>query len=540
MSRQHLSRCLSLSAAAIGAVALVGWIFGIPMLTRLHVSWVAMKANTAICFIIAGTAAALIADPRCSKRNLRLAQIFAALVFTTATLTLLEYVGQWDFGIDEALFKESAESAGRSFPGRMGPISALIFMCFGVSIVWLDFRTRAGSWPAQTFIILAGFLTILIFLGYFYHVELPVFLGKYSYIALPTVVAFMLLGAGLLFARPERGMMVVFLADGVGGVTARRLLPAAILIPSLAGWLFAMGRENGYYGRGVAVALLAATITIVFTWLIWWTSKVIGRTAEALRRSIDEATVMRQKAEMASRAKDDFLAALSHELRTPLTPVLLTATDLAGDPSLPSELREDMDMICRNVSLEARLIDDLLDLTRITKGKLALELSCIGVHEVLKHALEIVRADIAGRQLEFRLSLEARHDFVLADSTRMQQVFWNILKNAVKFTPDGGAIEIRSSNPTPNRFSVSVTDTGRGIAKELLDRIFHPFDQGGLNGRHHFGGLGLGLAISKSLIDLHDGRLTASSEGAGRGATFTVELPTLEGGAQRAPEKPRG
>jgi PAS domain S-box-containing protein len=251
-----------------------------------------------------------------------------------------------------------------------------------------------------------------------------------------------------------------------------------------------------------------------------------NRTAEALRRSNEEAHLSRQLAEAANQAKDTFLAALSHELRTPLTPILLTATDLAGDPSLSTEAREEMEMICRNVQLEARLIDDLLDVTRITRGKLALAPSRISLHEVVEKALKVVRPDTANRKLQIQVSLEAQHDAVWGDPDRLQQVFWNLLKNAIKFTPDGGSITLRSSNSAANVISISVLDTGRGISPQALGSIFDPFDQGTLNGRHSFGGLGLGLAISKGVVDLHGGKLTAESDGEGKGAVFTVELPT--------------
>lgn len=248
------------------------------------------------------------------------------------------------------------------------------------------------------------------------------------------------------------------------------------------------------------------------------------RDEDALRHSIEEANRSRKRAEEASRAKDDFLAALSHELRTPLNPVLMLATEMAGDPALPENVREDVRMIQRNIGLEARLIDDLLDLTRISRGKLKITLEPVDTHELLRQAEGIVRSDLAGRSLQFELALEAGEAVVLGDSARLQQVFWNLLKNAVKFTPDGGRITVRTRNPVPGRIQIAIEDTGRGIHPDDLERIFAAFDQGELNGRHAFGGLGLGLSISKALVDLHHGTLCAASPGPGEGATFTVEL----------------
>ncbi|MEN3941231.1 PAS domain S-box protein [Prosthecobacter sp. SYSU 5D2] len=252
------------------------------------------------------------------------------------------------------------------------------------------------------------------------------------------------------------------------------------------------------------------------------------RTEQALRASMEEAARGHEKAEMASRAKDDFLAALSHELRTPLNPVLMVASELANNDTLPEKVREDLRMIQRNIGLEARLIDDLLDLTRISRGMLHIHAEKVDTHALLRHTEEIVRADLHGRKLDLQMHLEAAESFVQADPARLQQVFWNLLKNAVKFTPDGGRIKVRTANPEPGRLLISIEDSGRGIPSEALDRIFLPFEQGDLGGRHAFGGLGLGLSISKALVDLHEGSLQATSAGQDQGSTFTVDLATTQ------------
>ena len=251
-----------------------------------------------------------------------------------------------------------------------------------------------------------------------------------------------------------------------------------------------------------------------------------------LARQRDELRQTAEEAQAASRAKDDFIAALSHELRTPLAPVLMSASALASDQSLPDDAREQMQMIRRNVELEARLIDDLLDLTRISRGKLPYHPEVTDVHALLRHTEEIVRSELDARvSLEF--SLEATEHHSDADPARLQQVFWNLVKNAVKFSQPSGRIRVRSFNPAPGRWRVDVQDNGIGITAPALERIFRPFDQGELGSRHRFGGLGLGLAISKAIVDLHTGELRATSAGKGQGATFTVELATVDAAAGR-------
>lgn len=248
------------------------------------------------------------------------------------------------------------------------------------------------------------------------------------------------------------------------------------------------------------------------------------RTEKELERARDEALA-------ASRAKDDFLAALSHELRTPLNPVLLLASESAEDPTLPANVRADFATIRKNVELEARLIDDLLDLTRITRGKLLLDMRPHDVHSILRDALATVQGELDLKSIVPTLKLGPGSAFVLGDAVRLQQVFWNVLKNAVKFTPDRGNITVETRVAVESgELVVEITDTGIGMQPSELERIFDAFSQGdhaGPAGSHRFGGVGLGLAISRMLTELHHGTIRATSAGRGCGAKFTIELPLM-------------
>lgn len=235
----------------------------------------------------------------------------------------------------------------------------------------------------------------------------------------------------------------------------------------------------------------------------------------------------KEHAEAASRAKDDFLAALSHELRTPLSPVLMMATALASDPTLPTAARAQLDMMRRNIELEARLIDDLLDLTRISHGKLIIAPIMTEIHELLHHTEEIMRSDSSGKQLQIVLKLDAARHHALADPARLQQVFWNLLRNAVKFTPDGGTITISTRNDANGKILISVADSGIGIRDQVLGKIFNAFEQADVSGEHRYGGLGLGLAISNAIVTAHGGQIKAESEGRGLGAKFIVTLNSV-------------
>lgn len=254
----------------------------------------------------------------------------------------------------------------------------------------------------------------------------------------------------------------------------------------------------------------------------------VGIAISLMSRSLERA---RANAVAANGAKDHFLAVLSHELRNPLSAIVAAGSALEESADLSEESRRDLKVIRRNVALQARLIDDLLDVSRVSHGKILLQVETCDAHEVLRHSLDGVPSDAELKGLNLRVDAAAAKSYVLADPARLQQVFWNLLRNAVKFTPAGGSIMVRSHNVVgPNDEAmvvVEVQDTGRGIEPQDLERIFQPFEQGSGNDGQRAGGLGLGLALCTALVELQHGAIRASSAGRGHGSTFTVELPVV-------------
>jgi signal transduction histidine kinase/CheY-like chemotaxis protein len=229
----------------------------------------------------------------------------------------------------------------------------------------------------------------------------------------------------------------------------------------------------------------------------------------------------------ANAAKDQFLALLSHELRNPLSPVIAMVGELEASTPRSGKLRHALEVIRRNVELEARLIDDLLDVTRIAKGKLQLTLEIVDVHEILRRAYEICRDDMARKSIEAKFELNAKEVYIEGDPARLQQVFWNLIKNSVKFTPANGCITIATSNSAGDEIEIRVTDNGIGIEEDKIGKIFNAFEQGQTSITRKFGGLGLGLAISKAMVDAHRGKIHVESPGKDQGATFIVQLKTV-------------
>ena len=300
------------------------------------------------------------------------------------------------------------------------------------------------------------------------------------------------------------------------------------------------------YVAAVLLPLLAVTVGV----LVWNRSlkrQVAQRTRQlegelverqqaerSLRESESRLKAAKESAERANKTKDHFLAVLSHELRTPLTPVL-AAVSVELRNGLAPPLRRTFEMIQRNVELEARLIDDLLDLTRLTRGRMMLNMETVDAHAHVRQALEVCAAAIEKKQHRVQCDLLAGRHHVQADPARLQQIFWNLIHNAAKFSPPGGELTVRSRNGAGGELEVEVADSGIGMEPEVLARIFHPFEQAESAISRKYGGLGLGLSISRAIAEAHGGSISARSKGAGMGSAFTVTLPSVPAPAQPAP-----
>lgn len=274
--------------------------------------------------------------------------------------------------------------------------------------------------------------------------------------------------------------------------------------------------------RIVGVSKVARDVTL---------QKEFLRDLEAAKNAADEAKASaeraRETAEAANRSKDHFLSVLSHELRTPLTPVIAAIGLMEQDGSVSPETLELLSMIRRNVETEARLVDDLLDLTRIARGKVRLHHELVDAHAVVRNVVSMFHQEMEDKGLTVTVSLRARRYHVWADPGRFQQMLLNLVSNAVKFTPADGTVTVRTSNEN-GTIKIEIIDNGIGIEPDVLPRLFHPFEQGETGVTRQFGGLGLGLSIVKSLVEMHKASITATSEGRGKGATFALRIESVD------------
>jgi len=245
------------------------------------------------------------------------------------------------------------------------------------------------------------------------------------------------------------------------------------------------------------------------------------------KQMVEDLRRAKEEAEQANEAKTRFIGMLSHELRTPLNPLMMIIHAWKTENILPPALLPDLEILQRCVEIETKLIDDLLDITAITRGKINLELRHQDVNELLQYTIEVVQPQIDERKIRVMMSLDAKNTIVRTDFTRLAQVLWNITGNAVKFTPAGGTITIATANEG-SKIRVGIGDTGIGIPREAIGVVFDAFEQGTHGESLGGGGLGLGLNIAKRLIELLGGSISVQSEGVGKGTRFTIMLETVE------------
>jgi signal transduction histidine kinase/ActR/RegA family two-component response regulator len=267
-------------------------------------------------------------------------------------------------------------------------------------------------------------------------------------------------------------------------------------------------------------------------------SERLRDTNERLEGALGREQRARKETEAASYLKDEFLMTVSHELRTPLTAIYGWARVLGTRQMEAGQQARAIAAIERNAHSQTRLIDDLLDVSRAISGKLTLDARLINVADVLRAAIETLSPALTARQLRFETDFDLSTPPVFADPDRLQQIAWNLLSNAIKFTPEGGSVCL-SLSATDTQVEIAISDTGSGITPDFLPYVFERFRQGDGGSKRRYGGLGLGLAIVRHLVELHGGTVTAESAGPDQGATFRVSLPLgpirLDDGAEHAP-----
>ena len=499
--------------ASLALVCLLGWIGGIESFTSIFSSLPAMVPMTAFLTLLASVGL------RLGQRDLAQPAAWwpAAALATSAVAILLAYAA-----VALGMFEHAIQRKGPW--GMSSPVTAAMFLGLGISLLMLASRRFIAH--SQWCSLAVLFISLLTLAGYLLRDTFLYQLLPGTGTSILTALVLLMLSAGCLASRHTEGIMAAVTGNAPGAQIARRLLVSAVAMPLLIGLAVWIALSLTSIDVDTAIALLVWSIMAFFVVITWQGALRLNR-ADAARR---HAEVARGDALAALREadanKDRFLAVLAHELRNPLAPVRAAADLLRLSAGVDaSQQRRAGEIIARQVEHMSHLIEDLLDMSRVRQGLITIEHAPVDLHTVLKDAQEQTRPQMAQRRHRLHAELPEEHPLVVVgDHKRLVQVVVNLLVNAAKYTPEGGEI-VLALQAAPDQAVISVSDNGTGIDAALLGRVFDSFTQEMRSPERGAGGLGIGLALVRSLVELHGGAVTAHSEGKGKGSCFVVSLP---------------
>jgi signal transduction histidine kinase/CheY-like chemotaxis protein len=523
---------MATSLVLLGLVVLLGWASHNERLETVLPGFVSMKSNTALCFVLLGLSLLIGYLSRPRKWKKRCSFVLAIVVVAIGGATLLEYLTRLSFGLDEMLFPDVPNAAFTSYPGRMAPNSALGFVLCGLALISLT-RGSRGAVTAHICTLAALFVALLALIGYLFHAQAFVTIFSMTGMALHTIAGFTLLGLAILCARPKKGLMTAVLAQNSGGLIARRLIAPAIVAPLLLGWIISQGLNHHLYDSGFATALIVLS-SMVFICVMTGRSITELNRLDEERKRLSEAQLNADAREVgaleASRLKSEFVANVSHEIRTPMNGVL-GMTSLLLDSPLNPEQREHVETIRQSGDALLTLVNEILDFSKIEAGKIDLEQKPFSLSNCVDEVINLLALTARRNAIDLISFIEPHVPAgFLGDAARIRQILVNLIGNAVKFTDEGEVILQVNSTPVKDniyKLEFLISDTGMGISPDALPLLFQPFQQGDASATRKHGGTGLGLTITKRLVELMGGEITVSSTlGAGSVFQFSISLPS--------------
>ena len=524
--------------ALLGVLVFAGWAFNLPIITEWKPGGIPMIPLTALCFVLAGGSLVVAVRPRPTGTTEGVQQTLAALVATIAILTFYEYIRGSESGFDLLLFGNRVTQAGWSPPGRIAINSAGSLLLYSLALLFIPHDRRKRDLRAQMFATPALLIALVAILGYVFGVRGMYAVSQSSGMALPTAIAHLILGVGIIFAVRDRGVPALLMDEGPAGVLTRRLLPAALLAPIALGIIRLAGESAGMYETEFGVSLFAVASILTFVGLVLWSARVLRNTdrervdllalekeaREHAEHARSEAEAARAEAERANNSKTDFLAVMSHELRTPLTAIMGYEELLSDGITGPvTELqRQQLGRINASARHLLGLIDEILTFARVDIGRERVRWESLSVNHTLSDAAALVEPMASAKTLKLVVNLMAEDQSIQTDGTKLRQMLVNLLSNGIKFT-EKGEVQLGCA-VNEGVLEVTIRDTGVGIAAENIEYVFEPFWQAEQTATRKSSGTGLGLSVTRKLARLLGGDVTVASR-MGAGTTFLLTLP---------------
>jgi len=502
---RRLAVLLALCTLMASLISFSGWVLDIPQLTSWGLNEISIQPNTTVLIALAGLAVLLL-----PMGNGKVTLALGGFVALGGGLNLLQYMTGADFGFNhQLLFGREWGQGATMAPGRFGPPASISFVLIGASLMLLGFgEARRRYVPGLALIVVL--LMVFSLLGYLFGARDFYAIPWLSAIALPSAIMLMTLALSVIVSVPEQHPMLLLCERSSAGTMARTVLPLLIVMIPLLIWLRVKGYELELFDLGTSRALGAAILMLGVVSLMW-VALIALRHREQRERETD-------------RRKDEFLATLAHELRNPLAPISNAVSILKLADGNPELFGRATDMIERQTTHLVRLVDDLLDLSRISRGKMELRNRRVELASVIHQAVETCSAMAESARQEVTIELPTQSIYLEADPARLAQVVTNLLNNACKFAGKSGRINLTVKRQG-NDVVITIKDNGIGIPANMLAYIFEMFSQVDQSLERSQSGLGIGLTLAKQLVELHGGKIEAHSDGLGKGSEFVIHLP---------------